>query len=132
ASDGKEHRLAVALEVDVEAKRAVLRYGDERRAIFRRQRREDGIARVRGLLVREVDARQQVLQEAAREDVGGDVRRLAAPARTGDCAGLDGHELEPSGGVGAAAAEAAEAGAAVATVLAGLPDLDDGVVDRLA
>ena len=60
SSEGKEDRLPLSLQPDVEAELAVARrLGDERRAPFRAQTRQDGVGRVRLGLVREVDARQR-------------------------------------------------------------------------
>ena len=76
----EEHRLVLALEADVEdvaadaRRRAVARATSVVAAIGRHQR-QDRVAGV-GRLVGEIDAREQPLEQAAREDADVDVRRL--------------------------------------------------------
>ena len=94
ASNVKEHRLPISLQPDVEAICAVLLLGDEL-----------GMRRV----VREVDPRQLVSEQAAREHVNLDVWRLADDER------------EAAVGVGAAPSP---------TAVRGIPDLDDAVAYR--
>src|SRR6266545_1400308 len=65
SSEGKEDGLPLALEVHVEAERAVgLALGDERRAPFRLDR----VQHLVELAVREVHSRHDLLQQAAGED----------------------------------------------------------------
>src|SRR5688500_15705690 len=139
----KERGLAVALQVDVEAKAAVLLASDERRAPLGLDREQHRVRLVGLWLVRKVDARDDALQQTAREDRDVDVWRLHPPVEVRDRAWLDRHEPVFARGVGTATPEAAEAGLegrpcarvcrmVVAPVPVGLPDLDQGVVDRFA
>ena len=75
-SHREERRLAGALEDDVEAKRAVLCACDEGRPLLGLEPEEHGILGVRRLLVGEVHARRDALEEAASEDPHEKVRRL--------------------------------------------------------
>ena len=74
ASNGKEHRLPLALQADVEAQPAVLLLGDE---LARRLERDSTVGAFASL-VGEVDPRQLVPEQAAREDVDVEVRRVVA------------------------------------------------------
>ena len=92
----EERRLPLALEVDVEAQSAVLRLCDQGRPLGLGELREHRIRGVRLLLVREVEARHDPLQETAREDADHEVRRLRPAVGPGDGARLEGDELEPA------------------------------------
>src|SRR5437667_7603075 len=83
-SDGKEHRLALALEVDIEAQVAVLLARHERGPALRVV--DGGQDRVGGVglgLVGEVDPRHHAVEQATGEHRHLDVRRLEATARAG-------------------------------------------------
>ena len=116
-SYAKERRLALALEMDVEPQPVSIGRRHHCRRLLGRQRREHGIPAIGGL-VRQVEAGQHRLQEAAREHqhvrCGACPRRRAGASRTKYAAVL----------VGAAAAEAG------AQRL--LPHLHHGVGHRLA
>src|SRR4051794_10697330 len=67
-SEGEEDSLALSLQTDVEAVRAVAgRLCDQRRAAVDRHVPEDGVLVVCLLLVAEVDARDAAVEQAARE-----------------------------------------------------------------
>ena len=134
----EEHRLVGALQADVEAVEAGLGrigLGHQRVAAVGRHQRQDRVGGV-GRIAGEVDAREQPLQQAAREDADIDVRRLQRAAGTRHLARLDGGEGEAAVLVGRAAAEAAKrvggerpavGGMRVAALAVGLPDLDQRV-----
>lgn len=127
ASGVEEHRLALALHVDVEAVDVALALRDQRVAPLGRHALQHRVGGVGRRLVGEVDARIGMQQHAAHEDDDVDVRRLLRI----DTAGLDGVEDEAVLGVGAGpgAAEALEArvraarigGMSVAAPRVGLP-----------
>src|SRR6202011_161870 len=138
----EEYRFALALQTDIEPINglgaAVLPSGHERRAAFLWHQRKDGIGLV--LLIREIQARVALAQHAAREHGDDDMRRLRS-FRSDDGARLDRFETVRPALVGSGAAEALEGGIRVRPLIgrmrvaAGgirLPDLDHGIVDRLA
>src|SRR3984893_8453527 len=109
-SGGKKGRLSVALHVDVEDEHATLvpsHQGGPHVGVG--DGREHRIGRVGDFLVREVDARHEVLEQAAREHQDLDVRSLEPPVRVRNLAGLDGQEAELTLGPGRTAGEAPKA-----------------------
>ena len=129
---------AGALEDDVEAKPAVPRARDEGRALLRLEPEEHRVLRVRRLLVGEVHAGRDALEEAAGEDPDEQVRRLEPAVHPRHATGLHRDELEPAAVLGARAPEAGEAAlerdllaivgrVRVAAGRVRLPDLDQAV-----
>src|SRR5690606_8945953 len=117
--------------------------GDQRAAPRRLDEIEDRIAFVRVRLVAEIDAREGVGEEPAREDDQIQMRRLPGVAGAGDGTGLDRLEIELALRVRTRTAEAAEilvralAAGIVGRMLitsggVGLPDLQHRVFDRVA
>src|SRR5690349_21720475 len=78
SSEGEEDGLTVPLKVDVEAVAAVLGSRDQRGAALWLERGQQRVRGVRLVLVAEVDPRRHAVQQAAREQRDGEVRRLAA------------------------------------------------------
>src|SRR5215207_10221915 len=103
SSEGEEDGLTISpLEQDVEGVGArAVGLGDERRALGLPEAREQGVGGVGLGLVAEVQARRDAVQQAAREDGDGEVRRLAA-----GCLRLAGDDLPAAVLVGRAAPEA--------------------------
>src|SRR4051794_788698 len=110
-SEGEEDSLALALQTDVEAVRAVAcQLCDQRRAPLNRYVPQDRVLVVRLLLVAEVDARDAAVEHAAREDRDGQMRRLLLAARPGHGTRLERDDLPAAVAVLVPAArEAAEA-----------------------
>jgi len=77
-SEREEHRLALALEANVEAQRSVLRAGQERLAAFRRNSREYGVGGVRLGFLGEVQSRLRLLEQ------GVIPRSASSPPRSGE------------------------------------------------
>src|SRR5262249_17033646 len=121
-SDGKERRLTLALQADVEAESVDVTARDEGRACRLAELGEDRIRRVRLLLLREVDARREPLQEPAGEHGDREMRGLQPAVRPVDAARLHGHEVEAPVGVRAATAKTAPRRVAALRVRA--PDLE--------
>src|SRR3712207_3180506 len=140
----EEHGLLLTLQIDVKTEGAVEWVGDQRRAQLRvLDRREHRVGRVGLLLVGEVDPCDDLPEQPAREDRDVDVRRLGPIVGAGDGTWLDGQELVTAVDVRRAAPKAGEAllerqllppilRVGVAARAVGLPDLDEGVRDRLA
>src|SRR3712207_3714738 len=136
SSDIEEYGLPVALQIDVKSEGAVELAGDQRRAQrWILDRGEHGVCRVSLLLVGEVDPRDELPEQPAREDRDVDVRRLGSAIGAGDGAWLDCQELVTAVDVRRAAAEAGEAllqrqlfplilRVGVAPGAVGLPNLD--------
>src|SRR5579872_4679328 len=80
-SEREERRLVLALEVDLEAQRALRRPRHQERAVLLGNEPEHGVGAVRLRLVGEVDARQRLLEQPAREDGDVEVRRLDTAVR---------------------------------------------------
>src|SRR4029079_14515339 len=93
----EEDGVAIAPHADIEAQRAVLRFGDEGRAALLVETRPHRVGRVRLGLVRKVDARELVLEQPAGEHEHVEPGRFAGQRlRLGD------HEREPALRIGAA------------------------------
>src|SRR5438309_7911824 len=91
---GKKGRLLVPLQVDVEDQDTALVTSHQRGPdVGVGDGGEDGVDRVRGLLVREVHARHQVLEQAAREDDDLDVRGLRPAVGVRHGPGFEGREM---------------------------------------
>src|SRR3984893_8574086 len=78
ASDGKEHRLPLALQPDVEVQHATATLRDERLPARRFDQVESRIGRVGLRLVGKIHPRHQVTKQASREHRDVEVRRLHA------------------------------------------------------
>jgi len=107
----EEHRLFVALQMDVEAIDRVtvarLPRRDQRRATVGRHQRQHGIGGVGSLAV-EINPRLIVQEHAAREHGEHDMRGLRLAVGIGHSARLDGVEDVATLGIGADAAESLE------------------------
>src|ERR1700674_995905 len=117
ASDGKEHRLPLALQPDVEVQHASAIFRDERLPARRLDEVENRIGRVGLRLVGKIHPRHQVTEQAPREDRHVQVRSLHPTIRGGRRGWLDRDKAERALGVCPAAAEPG----------AYLPDLEQGV-----
>src|SRR3954470_9226772 len=134
ASNVKEDRLVLALEVDVEAEHLAILARHERRPALGVYRGQHGIGLVGLRLVGEIDPGGHPLEQPAREHGHADVRRLHAPARRRHGSRLESSKPGAPLLVGLAAAEAPEIGSSVrvAPRLVRLPDLDQGIHHGLA
>src|ERR1700694_5729952 len=99
ASDGKEHRLPLALQPDVEVQHATATLRDERLAPRRLDQVENRIARVGLALVGKIDPCHQGTEQASREYRDVEVGRLRASVWRLRCARFDGQEAERAFGV---------------------------------
>src|SRR5438270_2541240 len=119
-SDGKEHRLLLALQTDVEVQHAAIVPGDERRSPGRFDRVEDGIAGVRRL-VGKIHPGHQVAKKPARKDGDIDVGSLGRTVRRRARRFRD-DEMKRALRIGPAPAEADT----------WFPDLEESIGDRRA
>ena len=107
----EEHRLVVALQVNVEAidcvAIAICLLGDQRGAAIDRHQRQHGIGRIGGFAA-EIDPRIEMQQHAAREHRQHDMRRLRLAVGIRHDAGLDSVEGVAAILVGANAAKTLE------------------------
>src|SRR5262249_47621270 len=117
-SDCKEHRFPIALEADVvpELPSAIVRCHQCRPCLGILDQVEHRIGRVGSCLVGEVQARDQLAQEAPSEDGYVEMGRLSSPVWRRDRSRLQQHEVESSLAVGSAPCEGVR-----------LPGLDEGV-----
>src|SRR3984893_12447936 len=119
ASDGKEHRLPLALQPDVEVQHATATLRDERLPARRLDEVENRIGPVGLRLVRKVQTCDEVTEQATREDRHVQVRSLHPTIRGRRRGWLDRDKAERAFGVCPAAAEFG----------AYLPDLEQGIGD---
>ena len=117
----EEGGLVAALEADVEMEDVAVRARDEGGACIRVEALEDRVGRVGLLLVGEVDSRDQVPKEAAREHQQVEVWGLRPPVWSWQPGGLADSEVENALRVRAAPGE-----------LVALPDLEQSVGDRIS
>src|ERR1700737_2383193 len=122
ASDGKEHRFPLALQPDVEVQHVTAIFRDERLPACGLDEVESRIGRVGLRLVRKVQTCDEVTEQATREDRHVQVRSLHPTIRGKHRGWLDRDKAERALGICPAAAESS----------AYLPDLEQGVGDRLA
>src|SRR3984893_419474 len=117
ASDGKEHRLPLALQPDVEVQHPTAILRDERVPTRRLDQVENWIGRVGLRLVGKIHPRHQVTEQATREDRHVQVRSLHPTIRGRRRGWLDRDKAERALGVCPAPAESG----------AYLPDLEERV-----
>src|ERR1700738_4477456 len=117
ASDGKEHRLPLALQPDVEVQHATAIFRDERLPARRLDEVQNWIGRVGLRLVGKVQACDELTEQATREDRHVQVGSLHPTIRGRRRGWLDRDKAERALGVCPAAAESG----------ADLPDLEQGV-----
>src|SRR6202165_3953979 len=116
ASDGKEHRLALALQPDVEVQHATTIFRDQRFPARRLNEAENRIGRVGLRLVGKIHPRHQLTEQASREDRHIQVGSLHPTIRGRRRGWLERDKAERALGVCPAAAKSG----------AHLPDLEQG------
>src|SRR2546425_6547200 len=121
ASDGKEHRLPVALEPDVEVQHATAILRDKGLPTRGLDEVENRIGGVGLHLVRKIHPRHQVTEQSAGENRDVEVRRLLASIRRGQSSWLNRREGEGAFRIRASTSKSRT----------GLPDFQERVGDRV-